>query len=156
MFSHLHLMFLLLLLLIVILLLLLVLLLSGGLLALGCLWVSLLLARSDSAPFGQLRLWPLVPLGQFVLPHGLQPLRSDDLGSALVQLLPVTVGPGVSPALVLGEHVDPGRVGTTEGLGVQTLLDGFVSQLELSPLVQFFELVVLVYPSLFIVVFVSL
>merc|ERR1719490_16434 len=162
MFSHLHLMFLLLLLLlIVILLLLLVLLLSGGLLssvllALGCLWVSLLLAGPDSAPLGQLRLWSLVPLAKFVLPHTLQPLGSHDLGSALVELLPVTVGPGVSPALVLGEHMDPGRVGTTEGLGVQTLLDGFVSQLELSPLVQFFELVVLVYPSLFIIVFVSL
>merc|ERR1719324_1696108 len=127
MFSHLHLIFLLLLLLlIVILLLLLVLLLSGGLLsgillALGCLWVSLLLAWSDAAPLGQLGLRSLIPLGQFVLPHALQPLGSHDLSSALVQLLPVAA----------------------EGLGVQTLLDGFVSQLELSPLVQFFELIVL-------------
>merc|ERR1719225_449001 len=157
MFSHLHLMFLLLLLLlVVVLLLLLVLLLASGLLALGCLGVSLLLAGPHSAPLGKLRLWSLVPLGQLVFPHPLQPLGSHDLSSALVQLLPVAVGPGVRPALVLGEHVDPGGVGATEGLGVQTLLDGFVSQLRLSPLVQFFEFVVLVYPSLFIIVFVSL
>merc|ERR1719225_2153152 len=157
MFSHLHLMFLLLLLLlVVVLLLLLVLLLASGLLALGCLGVSLLLAGPDSAPLGQLGLRSLVPLGQLVLPHALQPLGSHNLGAALVELLPVAVGPGVRPALVLGEHVDRGGVGATEGLGVQTLLDGFVSQLKLSPLVQFFEFVVLVYPSLFIIVFVSL
>merc|ERR1719225_425872 len=157
MFSHLHQMFLLLLLLlVVVLLLLLVLLLGGGLLALGCLGVSLLLAGPDSAPLGQLGLRSLVPLGQLVLPHALQPLGSHNLGAALVELLPVAVGPGVRPALVLGEHVDRGGVGATEGLGVQTLLDGFVSQLRLSPLVQFFEFVVLVYPSLFIIVFVSL
>merc|ERR1719328_992513 len=76
-------------------------LLSGVVLALRCLWVSLLLTRTDSAPLGQLSLWSLVPLSEFLLPHGLQPLCSDNLSATLVQLLPVTVCPGVSPALVL-------------------------------------------------------
>merc|ERR1712186_131981 len=98
MFSHLHLMFLLLLLLLlIVILLLLELLLGGVLLTLGCLGVSLLLAGPHSAPLGKLRLWSLVPLGQLVFPHPLQPLSSHDLSSALVQLLPVAVGPGVRP-----------------------------------------------------------
>merc|ERR1719400_795794 len=93
-------------LLLIIILLLLVLLLSGGrltsvLLPLRCLGVSLLLARPHSAPLGQFGFRPLVPLGQFIFPHGLQPLRSHDLSSALVQLLPVSVCPGVGSSLVL-------------------------------------------------------
>merc|ERR1712227_497574 len=127
-----------------------------GLLTLRCLWVSLLLAWSHSAPLGQLGLGSLVPLSQLLFPDSLQPLSSDDLGSTLVQLLPVSVCPGVCPPLVLGEHVDGGRMSSTESLRIKTLLDGFVSKLKLSPLVQFLELVVLVHPSLFIVVFVCL
>merc|ERR1719297_219746 len=116
------------------------LLLGGLLLALGCLGVSLLLAGPHAAPLGQLGLGPLVPLAQLLLPHRLEPLGADDLGAALVQLLPVAVGSGVCPPLVLGEHVDFRRVGATEGLGVQTLLDGLVSELELPPLVELLQL----------------
>merc|ERR1719510_358177 len=76
-------------------------LLTGVLLSLRSLWVALLLARPHTAPLGQLGLWPLVPLGQFVFPHGLQPLCSHNLGPAFVELLPVSVCPCVSPALVL-------------------------------------------------------
>merc|ERR1719361_2673303 len=100
--------FLLLLLLLIVLLLvelLLGLLLDGLLLTLGGLGVSLLLAWPHSAPLGQLGLGSLGPLPELLFPHGLEPLGADDLGSALVQLLPVAVSPGVRPPLVLGEHV---------------------------------------------------
>merc|ERR1719350_1161924 len=125
-------------------------------LPLGGLGVSLLLAWPHSAPLGQLGLGSLGPLSELLLPHGLKPLAADDLGAALVQLLPVAVGPGVRPPLVLGEHVDGGGVGAAEGLGVESLLDGFVSELKLPPLVKLLELVVLVHPPLLEVVFVSL
>merc|ERR550519_1778008 len=138
------------------LLLLLGLLLDGLLLTLGGLGVSLLLSWPHSAPLGQFGLGSLGPLPELLFPHGLEPLGADDLGSALVQLLPVAVGPGVRPPLVLGEHVDGGGMGATEGLGVESLLDGFVSELKLSPLVKLLELVILVYPPLLEVVFVSL
>merc|ERR1719463_476683 len=132
------------------------LLLGGLLLALGGIGVSLLLAGPHAAPLGQLGLGPLVPLAQLLLPHRLEPLGADDLGAALVQLLPVAVGSGVRPPLVLGEHVDFGRVGAAEGLGVQALLDGLVSELELPPLVELLQLVVLVHSPLLVIVFVSL
>merc|ERR1719443_2352347 len=132
------------------------LLLDSLLLTLGGLGVSLLLAWPHSAPLGQLGLGSLGPLSELLFPHGLEPLAANDLGAALVQLLPVAVGPGVRPPLVLGEHVDGGGVGTAEGLGVESLLDGFVSELKLPPLVKLLELVVLVPPPLLEVVFVSL
>merc|ERR1712214_160489 len=132
------------------------LLLGGLLLTLGGLGVSLLLAGPHAAPLGQLGLGPLVPLAQLLLPHRLEPLGADDLGAALVQLLPVAVGSGVRPPLVLGEHVDFGRVGAAEGLGVQALFDGLVSELELPPLVELLQLVVLVHSPLLVIVFVSL
>merc|ERR1711971_1173686 len=132
------------------------LLLDGLLLTLRGLGVSLLLARPHAAPLGQLGLGPLVPLAKLLLPHALEPLGADDLGASLVQLLPVAVRPGVCPPLVLGEHVDGGGMSAAEGLGVESLLDGLVSELKLSPLVKFLELVVLVDPPLLEVVFVSL
>merc|ERR1719463_921882 len=138
------------------LLLLIVVLLLVVLLTLGGLGVSLLLAGPHAAPLGQLGLGPLVPLAQLLLPHRPEPLGADDLGAALVQLLPVAVGSGVRPPLVLGEHVDFGRVGAAEGLGVQALLDGLVSELELPPLVELLQLVVLVHSPLLVIVFVSL
>merc|ERR1711945_45423 len=87
--------------------------------------------------------------------HIVSKLGTDDIGSTLVELLSVAVGTGVRSPLVLGEHVNFGGMGATEGLGVESLLDGFVSQLELSSLIEFLKLVVLVNPSLFIVVFVG-
>merc|ERR1719443_79622 len=101
--------------------LLLFLLVDGLLLTLGGLGVSLLLAWPHSAPLGKLGLGSLGPLSELLFPHGLEPLAANDLGAALVQLLPVAVGPSVRPPLVLGEHVDGGGVGTAEGLGVESL-----------------------------------
>merc|ERR1712061_158258 len=141
------------------LLLLVVLLLGGllsGLLALGRVGGASLLARPLAEPLGQPRLGPLGPLGVLVLPHLLDQLGAQHLGAALVQLLPLAVGSGVRPPLVLGEHVDGGRVRAAEGLGVQTLLDGFVPHLQFLSLLQFLHLVVLVQLSLLIVIFVSL
>merc|ERR1711933_98549 len=76
--------------------------------------------------------------------------------SSFVQLLAFAVRPCVRPPLVLGEHVDGGGVLLGEGLGVKTLLDGLVPQLQLLPLSQLLELVVLVELSLLVVVLVSL
>merc|ERR1719458_1878196 len=56
----------------------------------------------------------------------------------------------------LGEHVDGGGVLLGEGLGVKTLLDGLVPQLQLLPLGQLLELVILVELSLLVVILVSL
>merc|ERR1719474_678416 len=129
---------------------------SSLLFTLRCHRISGLLARSDSEPLGQLLGGALRELGELLLPHRLQPLSADDLGSAFVQLLAVAVRPRVCPPLVLGEHVDGGGVLLGEGLGVKTLLDGLVPQLQLLPLGQLLELVVLVELSLLVVVLVSL
>merc|ERR1719397_1512297 len=132
-------------------------LLSGSLLlTLGRLRISSLFAWPDSEPLWQLLGGTLRKLCELLLPHTLEPLGTDNLGSALVQLLAVTVRPGVRPPLVLGEHVDGGGVLLGEGLGVKTLLDGLVPQLQLLPLGQLLELVVLVELSLLVVVLVSL
>merc|ERR1719187_300614 len=128
--------------------------LGGFLLSLGSLRISSLFAGPHSEPLWQFLGGPLLELVELLLPHGLQPLCPDHLGASLVQLLPVSVGPGVCPPLVLGEHVDGWGVLACEGLGVQTLLDGLVPQLQLLPLGQFLELVVLVKLPLLIVVFV--
>merc|ERR1719470_809735 len=126
------------------------------LLTLWCFWVPCLLAWPLSEPLGQFLGWPLLELSLLLLPGGLEPLCPQHLCSSLIQLLPVPVGPGVCPPLVLGEHVDRGRVGASEGLGVKTLLDGLVSQLQLLSLLQLFELVVLVELPLLIVVLLCL
>merc|ERR1740116_561173 len=89
-------------------------------------------------------------------PHRLQSLSPHDLSSAFVQLLAVTVRPCVCPPLVLGEHVDGGGVLLGERLRVKTLLDGLVPQLQLLPLGQLLELVVLVQLPLLVVVLVGL
>merc|ERR1719397_545517 len=132
-------------------------LLSGSLLlTLGRLRISSLFAWPDSEPLWQLLGGTLRKLCELLLPHRLQPLGADNLSSALVQLLAVTVRPGVRPPLVLGEHVDGGGVLLGEGLGVKTLLDGLVPQLQLLPLGQLLELVVLVELPLLVVILVSL
>merc|ERR1712018_995382 len=130
--------------------------LSLFLLTLGSLWITFLLAWTDSAPLGQLGLGSLLPFSQLLLPAGLQPFRSDDLSTTLIQLLSVAVRSGVCPTLVFGEHANSGGMGTTEGLGIETLLDGLISKLQFFPFIQLFEFIILIYPSLYIIVFVGL
>merc|ERR550532_980261 len=129
---------------------------SSLLLTLGSLRISSLFAWPDSEPLWQFLGGTLRELCELLLPHTLQPLSADNLGSAFVQLLTVTVCPGVRPPLVLGEHVDGGGVLLGEGLGVKTLLDGLVPQLQLLPLSELLELVILVELSLLVVILVGL
>merc|ERR1719225_505606 len=129
---------------------------SGLLLTLRSLRISGLLARSHSEPLGQLLGGALRELRELLLPHRLKPLGADHLGSALVQLLAVAVRPRVRPPLVLGEHVDGGGVLLGEGLRVKTLLDRLVPQLQLLPLSELLELVILVKLPLLVVVLVCL
>merc|ERR1719167_1077291 len=73
----------------------------------------------------------------------------DDLPASLVQLLPVLVGPGVCPPLVLGVHADGRRVLAAESLRVESLLQGLLS------LLQLVQLIILGDSSLLVVVFVG-
>merc|ERR1719394_1504536 len=79
----------------------------------------------------------------------------DDLPAALVQLLPVLVGPGVCPPLILGVHADGRGVLAAESLRVESLLQGLLSQLSLLPLLQLVQLIILGDSSLLVVVFVG-
>merc|ERR1719270_3003678 len=131
----------------------------GSLLSLLALWglcVSRLLAGPLSEPLGQPLSRPLGPLLILLLPDGVQGLGTDDLPAALVQLLPVLVGPGVCPPLVLGVHADGRRVLAAESLRVESLLQGLLSQLSLLPLLQLLEVPLLLLPLLLVVVLVSL
>merc|ERR1719370_2746817 len=132
-------------LLLLLLFLLVILFLSGSLLAtvlltLRCGGISGLLAGPLAEPLGELLRWPLGPLLELLFPDGVQGLGTDDLPATLVQLLPVLVGPGVGPPLVLGVHADHGGVLANKGLGVETLLQGLLSQLGLLPLLQLLQL----------------
>merc|ERR1719239_1565490 len=127
-----------------------------ALLILGGLGVSSLLAEALSEPLGQAGTGPLGPVFVLLLPHGLQGLGPDDLPASLVQLLPVIVGSGVGTPLVLGVHANLGRVLAGQSLGVETLLHGLLSELDLLSLLQFLELVVLGHLPLLKVVFVGL
>merc|ERR1719145_162752 len=126
------------------------------LLLLRGLGVSLLLAGPLTKPLGQLLGGSLGELVVLLLPGGLKVLGPDDLPSALVELLPVVVGPGVCSALVLGVHADLGGVLASQGLWVKTLLEGLGSQLSLLPLLQLLEVKLLCELPLLVVVFVSL
>merc|ERR1719270_2447694 len=125
-------------------------------LTLWCLWVSSLLAWPLAEPLGQSGLGSLGPFVVLLLPAGLQHLGSDNLPATFVQLLTVAVGSCVGTSLVLGEHADLGRVLAGEGLGIETLLDGLVSQLNLLSLLQLLEFIVLGKLTLLIIVFVGL
>merc|ERR1712190_333128 len=125
-------------------------LLAAILLTLGSGGIASLLARPLSEPLGQLLGRPLGPLLVLLLPDGVQGLGTDDLPAALVQLLPVLVGPGVRPPLVLGVHADHGGVLANKGLRVKTLLQGLL------PLLQLLEVPLLLLPLLFVVVLVGL
>merc|ERR1712107_170148 len=98
----------------------------------------------------------LLVQSSYFLPHGLKVLSSDDLPATFVQLLSVVVGSGVGTSLVLGVHTDLGWVLASESLGVETLLEGLPSELNLLSLLEFLEFVVLGHTSLLKVVFVSL
>merc|ERR1719354_890084 len=126
------------------------------LLTLRSLGVASLLAWPLSEPLGQTSLGSLCELVVMLLPQSFQHLGPDNLPAALVQLLAVAVGTGVGTSLVLGEHTDLGRVLASEGLWVETLLQGLVSQLNLLSLLQLLELVVLGQTALLEVVLVSL
>merc|ERR1712193_130387 len=76
--------------------------------------------------------------------------------ATFVQLLTVAVGSCVGTSLVLGEHADLGRGLAGEGLGIETLLDGLVSELNLLSFLQLLEFIVLGKTTLFIIVFVGL
>merc|ERR1712107_841978 len=117
------------------------------------LWISSLLAWTLTEPLGQAGLGSLGPVFVLLLPHGLKVLSSDDLPATFVQLLSVVVGSGVGTSLVLGVHTDLGWVLASESLGVETLLEGLLSELNLLSLLEF---VVLGHTSLLKVVFVSL
>merc|ERR1719229_2093698 len=136
--------FLLLIVFLLILFLLIVLLVSGCglnvLLALRSFGVSLLLAGPLTEPLGKLLGGSLGELVILLLPGGLEMLGSDDLPATFVELLPVIVGPGVCPPLVLGVHADLGGVLASQGLGVETLLEGLGSQLSLLSLLQLLEI----------------
>merc|ERR1711931_551389 len=115
-----------------------------------------LLAWPLAEPLGQLGLGPLLPLIVLLLPQSLQVFSSDNLPAAFVQLPPVLVCAGVSSALVLGVHADLGWVLASQGLGIQSLLHGLLSELLLLPLLELFEIVVLPLLSLLQVVLLSL
>merc|ERR1719264_1726486 len=152
---------LLLLLLLLLFLLLVVLLLSGSLLTtilltLGSGGISSLLAWPLAEPLGQLLGGALGELLELLLPDGIEGLGTDDLPATLVQLLPVLVGPGVGPPLVLGVHADHGGVLANKGLRVKTLLEGLLPQLSLLPLLQLHEVPLLLHLLLLVVVLVGL
>merc|ERR1719397_220039 len=55
----------------------------------------------------------------------------------------VVVGPCISPALVLGVHANLGRVLAGESLWVQALFHCFLSKVDLLPLFEFSQLIIL-------------
>merc|ERR1719365_458561 len=116
------------------------------LLLLRCGSITGLLAGPLPEPLGQLLGWPLGPLLELLLPDGVQGLGTDDLPATLVQLLPVLVGPCVSPPLVLGVHANHGGVLANKGFRVKTLLQGLLSQLGLLSLLQLLKVPLLLLP----------
>merc|ERR1712038_1529193 len=109
----------------------------------GGLWVSGLLAWALAEPLGQLGLGPLLPFIVFLLPQSLKVLCSYNFPAAFVQFPPVLVCSCVSSALILGIHANLWWVLASQGLGIQSLLHGLLSELLLLPLLQLFEIVIL-------------
>merc|ERR1711862_65 len=77
--------------------------------------------------------------------------KRRNLPASFIQFLPVIIGSGVCSAFILGVHADHGRVFANKCFGVQTLLQGLLSQLGLLPLLQVQFLCEF---SLFIIIFV--
>merc|ERR1711884_953079 len=107
-------------------------------------------------PLGQLLGGSLAPFVVLLLPGGLEVFGSDNFPATLIHFLSVIVRPGVGSPLVLGIHADLGRVLSSEGLRVKTLLQGLGSELSLLSLLQFLQVELLGELSLFIVILVSL
>merc|ERR1719259_1520072 len=114
--------------------------------------VSRLLARALAEPLGQLGLGPLLPFIVLLLPQSLEMLSSYNFPAAFVQFPPVFVRSCVSSALVLGIHANLWWVLSSQGLGIQSLLHGLLSELLLLPLLQLFEIVILSLLALFQIV----
>merc|ERR1719481_918081 len=121
-----------------------------------CFRITRFLTRALTVPLWKSCLWPLCPLVELFFPESLQQFCPHNLTASLIELLPVPVGPGVSPAFILGEHSYLGRMSSCEGFWVKTLLHRLVPQLDLLPLMQLFELIILVHVSLLIVILVCL
>merc|ERR1719167_1290719 len=118
--------------------------------------ISSLLARPLSEPLWQFLAGPLGPLLVLLFPDGIQSLCSDHLPASFIQLLSVVVCPGVCPPLILGVHTDHWRLLSYKGFGIQTLLDGLLSELSLLLLFQLREFSLLINFLLLVVIFVSL
>merc|ERR1719412_2067791 len=103
------------------------------------LWVTSLLARALSEPLGKLPGWPLHPFVALLLPDLVQLGQPFVSESTLVHFLPVIIGSGVSSALILGVHPYLGWVVSNKGIGVESLLQGLLSQLGLLPFLEFLE-----------------
>merc|ERR1719153_1925440 len=95
--------------------------------------VSFLFARAYSKPFWKSCFWSLLPFRKFVLPCLFQSFGPENLCTTFIELFPVSISPGVSPSLILGEHVYCWRMSSSEGLRVQPFLDGLVPQLKFLP-----------------------
>merc|ERR1719153_1279414 len=116
--------------------------------------VSFLFARAYSKPLRQSGFGSFLPFSKFVLPCCFQSFRPENFSTTFIELFPVSICSGVSPSLILGEHVDCWGMSSSEGFRVQPFLDCLVPQLKFLSFCQFFELVVLVLMPLFIIIFV--
>merc|ERR1712002_563599 len=86
--------------------------------AFGCFRISLLFTWTHSKPFWQLGLRSLCEFCKLFLPVSFQCFSPHNFSSSFIKLLPISICPCISSALILGEHVDCGRVGACEGLRV--------------------------------------
>merc|ERR1712173_93494 len=129
---------------------------SSLILIVGRFGVSGFLAWALSEPLGQLGLGPLLPFIVLLLPEGLELFGPYHFPATFVQLPPVFVRPCVGSAFVFGVHADLWGVFSGEGLRVQSLLHGLLSELLLLSLLELFEIVVLPLLPLFEVILFSL
>merc|ERR1719312_1311363 len=79
---------------------------------------TFLFTWTHSKPFWKLGLGSLVEFCKFFLPGRFQCFGPQDFSSSFIKLFPVSICPCISSALILGEHMDGGRVGACERLRV--------------------------------------
>merc|ERR1719336_1916624 len=127
-----------------------------SLLSLRSLRFSLLLAGSLTKPLGKLLGWSLAPVIILLLPCSLQVFSSDNFPATFIHFLSDIIRSGVCSTLILGVHSDLWWVLSSQGLWVETLLQGLGSELSLLSLLQFLEVKLLSEFSLLIVILVSL
>merc|ERR1719348_2305227 len=118
--------------------------------------ITRFLARALTKPLGKLLCRPLSPLIMLLLPQSIKCFSPDDLPATLIKLLPVLIGSGVRPPLILGVHPNHGWVLANKGLRVKTLLQCLLSKLCLLSFLQLLQISFLVDSLLLIVIFVSL